>query len=79
MDGHVEHGLRDQRAVGDHRAAVGGDLAQPVEEQRVAGPARGEYLETDLGGPPRHRARFDVTATPGRRVGTGQHRDDLVP
>ena len=28
---------------------------------------------------PGHRARLDVAAAPSRRVGTGQHRDDLVP
>ena len=34
---HVERGRRQQRAVRDDRAAVDAELAQPVEELRVAG------------------------------------------
>ena len=75
----VQRGLGQQRPVGGHRAAVRGDLAQPVEELRIAGPGRGEHLDSRLGGTPGHRARLDLPAAAGRGVGTGHHRRDLVP
>ena len=75
----VERRLRDQRAVGDHRAAVRADLAQALLERGVARPGRGEHLQARLGGAPGHRARLHLPAAARARVGPGHHGDHVVP
>ena len=74
----VEHPLRQQRAVRDHRAAVGRDLGQPGDEVLVARALRLEDLELQLLRPQGDRARGQPLAAPARRVGARDDRDHLV-
>ena len=69
--GHVERGARHEGAVGDDRAAVGGELGEPREEVGVARGRRGQHLDAVL---ERHlldrRGREACgRARPGRRGG----------
>ena len=54
--GDVQRGLREQRAVRGHRAAVRGDGPEPAEEILVPHPGRLEHLEAGLGRALRDRA-----------------------
>ncbi len=76
--GDVERRLRQQRAVGDHRAAVGRDLPQPVEERGVAGLRGLQHLDARLGGELGDRAGMELAAAPRLGVGPGHHGDHLV-
>ena len=79
VPGHVQRGPRDERAVGDDRAAVGGERAQRVEELRVGRPPRGEHREPGLVGQRPDRRPDHPPPAPGGGVRPGQHGDDLVP
>ena len=75
----VERRPRDQRAVRHHRAAVGRDLRQPLEELGLARPPRGQHLDLGFERELLDRRDAELAPTTGRRVGTGEHGDDLVP
>ena len=77
--GDVECRLRQQRAVGDDRAAVGPQLSQRRLEVRVARMLRLEHGYAELLGALRHRRGDQPAAPAGRRVGPGDHADQLVP
>lgn len=77
--GHVEGDAWQQRAVGDDRAAVGADLAEPGQEVLVAGPGGLEDLDAGLLRALGHRAGDELAAAPRRGVRPGDHGDDLVP
>ena len=74
----IEHTLRKQRAVGDHRTTIGGKFGQPVDEILVAGPLRLQDLEPELAGPVRNRARRELLAAPAWGVGSRDHSEQLM-
>ena len=76
--GDVEGFLPEQCAVGHHRAAVGGELAEPVEEGGVVGPRGFEDFDSGFGGAARNRAGDEAAAPSCGRIGPGHDRDDLV-
>jgi len=75
---YLQRRARDQRAVRGHRAAVGRERTEPVKEVRIPGLGGLEHLDARIGRAPGDRARADVPAPSGRRVGPGKHRHDLV-
>ncbi|GAA3072822.1 hypothetical protein GCM10020000_67060 [Streptomyces olivoverticillatus] len=76
--GDVERRLGQQGAVGDDRAAVGRDLAQPGEEVLVARAGGLEHLDAGLLRALGDGAGDQPAAAPGGRVGPGDDGDDLV-
>ena len=75
----VQRRLREQGAVGDHRAAVGTELAQRRLEVGVARVPRLEHGYAELLGAHADRGGHQPAATAGRGVGTGDHAHQLVP
>lgn len=76
--GHVENGLRQDLAVGDHRRAVDLQRLETLDEA-FAARAVGDDLDAGLLGTLAHRARDELSSAPCPCVSTGQHGDDLVP
>jgi hypothetical protein len=76
--GHVEHGLRQDLAVGDDRRAVDLQGFETLDES-FAARAVGDDLDTGLLGTLTHRARDELSSAPCPCVSTRQHGDDLVP
>ncbi len=77
--GDVEGALGEDGPVGDDRAAVGVDLAQPGLEVGVARPGGLEDLDAGLFGAFGDRAGDEPAAAAGRGVGPGDDGRDLVP
>ena len=78
VDGDVERRLRQQRAVRDHRAAVGPQGAQLLLELGVARVGGCEHRDPELRGALGHRARRQPASTAGGGVGPGDDADELV-
>ena len=70
--------LRDQRAVGHHRAGVGRELAQPVEEVGVARTVGRQHLDAELLGALAHRRLHDAPAAAGAGIRAGDDGHHLV-
>ena len=74
----VEQGLRQQRAVRHHRAALGRDLGQPRQKIGVARLRGLQSLDAQVSGSLRHRARLQLLAPPAGGIRAGEDGDDLV-
>ena len=69
---------RQQRAIGDHRAAVRFELAQSLRELGLSRAQRAEHGYPSLIGTDCDRAAFESTTATARGVRPRDDRDDLV-
>jgi hypothetical protein len=76
---HVQRHLRQQRAVGDHRADVGAQLAELLDELRFGRTLRPQDRHAAFLGELGDRRRAELAAPAGGRVRSGDDGEDLVP
>ena len=74
----VQHGLRDQSAVGDDRAAIRLQFPQCLHELGVAGLGRRQDRDPTFGSRPTHRAGSEPAPASGHSIRAGDHRDHLM-
>ena len=75
----VQRRLRQQSAVGDHRTAVGTELAQRRLEVGVARVCRLQHRHAELLRAQPDRGGHQPAATTGRGIRSRDHTDELVP